>query len=46
MSADPTGSWQSAEYVGRWAGEDLVGRLLETPLLLEVRVEPDEVYEP
>jgi SAM-dependent methyltransferase len=25
------GSWQSAEYVGRWAGDDVVGRLLETP---------------
>jgi SAM-dependent methyltransferase len=31
MSAGQIGSWQSAEYVGQWAGEDVVGRLLETP---------------
>jgi len=31
MGAGQIGSWQSAEYVGRWAGEDVVGRLLETP---------------
>ena len=31
MNAGQLGSWQSAEYVGQWAGEDVVGRLLETP---------------
>jgi SAM-dependent methyltransferase len=31
MGAGQIGSWQSAEYVGEWAGEDVVGRLLETP---------------
>jgi SAM-dependent methyltransferase len=31
MGAGQIGSWQSAEYVGQWAGEDVVGRLLETP---------------
>ena len=31
MGAGQIGSWQSAEYVGQWAGDDVVGRLLETP---------------
>src|SRR3954452_24979348 len=30
MSA-PTESWQSADYVGQWAGEDVLARVLETP---------------
>jgi ubiquinone/menaquinone biosynthesis C-methylase UbiE len=31
MSETEIGSWQSADYVGRWAGEDVVARLLDTP---------------
>jgi hypothetical protein len=31
MSAGQLGSWQSADYVGQWAGDDVLGRLLETP---------------
>jgi SAM-dependent methyltransferase len=31
MGAGQIGSWQSADYVGRWAGEDVLARLLETP---------------
>src|SRR3954468_18088106 len=31
MSTGQLGSWQSAEYVGRWAGDDVVQRLLELP---------------
>src|SRR3954452_11500238 len=30
MSA-PTESWQSADYVGQWAGEDVLARVLELP---------------
>jgi len=31
MSTGQIGSWQSADYVGRWAGEDVLARVLETP---------------
>jgi SAM-dependent methyltransferase len=31
MSTGQLGSWQSAEYVGRWAGDDVVQRMLELP---------------
>jgi len=31
MSAGQIGSWQSADYVGRWADEDVLARVLETP---------------
>jgi tRNA (cmo5U34)-methyltransferase len=31
MGSGQIGSWQSAEYVGRWAGEDVLARLLEMP---------------
>src|SRR5262245_34849811 len=31
MSARQIGSWQSADYVGRWADEDVLARVLETP---------------
>ena len=31
MSAGQLGSWQSAEYVGRWADDDVLARILETP---------------
>src|SRR5215831_15242335 len=31
MTAEQLGSWQSADYVGRWAGEDVLQRMLELP---------------
>ena len=31
MGAGQISSWQSAEYVGLWAGEDVLARVLETP---------------
>jgi trans-aconitate methyltransferase len=31
MNAGQIGSWQSADYVTRWADEDVLGRVLETP---------------
>jgi len=31
MTAGQIGSWQSADYVGRWADEDVLARVLETP---------------
>jgi SAM-dependent methyltransferase len=31
MTAGQIGSWQSADYVGRWADDDVLGRVLETP---------------
>ncbi len=36
MGAGQLGSWQSAEYVGRWAGDDVLGRLLETPRRISI----------
>ena len=41
MSAGQIGSWQSAEYVGRWAGEDVVARLLETPRRISISLLED-----
>src|SRR5438094_366797 len=41
MSAGRIGSWQSAEYVGRWAGEDVVARLLETPRRISISLLED-----
>jgi tRNA (cmo5U34)-methyltransferase len=41
MGAGQIGSWQSAEYVGRWAGEDVVGRLLETPRRISIALLED-----
>src|SRR3954453_20254019 len=41
MNAEQIGSWQSAEYVGRWAGEDVVARLLETPRRISVSLLED-----
>lgn len=41
MSAGQIGSWQSAEYVGRWAGEDVVARLLETPRRISIALLED-----
>src|SRR5437763_5686166 len=31
LSSGQVGSWQSAEYVGRWAGDDRLARMLDTP---------------
>jgi len=31
MRAGQLGSWQSADYVGQWAGEDVMHRMLELP---------------
>ena len=31
MTAGQIGSWQSSDYVGRWADEDVLGRVLEIP---------------
>src|SRR5439155_12538113 len=41
MSAGQIGSWQSAEYVGRWAGEDVVAQLLETPRRISISLVED-----
>jgi len=41
MSAGQIGSWQSAEYVGEWAGDDVVGRLLETPRQISIALVRD-----
>ena len=41
MSAGQLGSWQSAEYVGRWAGDDVLGRLLETPRQISIALVRD-----
>jgi tRNA (cmo5U34)-methyltransferase len=41
MSAGQIGSWQSADYVGRWAGEDVVARLLETPRRISIALLED-----
>jgi SAM-dependent methyltransferase len=31
MTAGQIGSWQSADYVGRWADDDVLGQILATP---------------
>ena len=36
MGAGQIGSWQSADYVGQWAGEDVLARLLETPRQISI----------
>jgi tRNA (cmo5U34)-methyltransferase len=41
VSGGHIGSWQSAEYVGEWAGDDVVGRLLETPRQISVALVRD-----
>src|SRR4051794_1447891 len=41
MGGGQIGSWQSAGYVGRWAGDDVVGRLLETPRRISVALLED-----
>jgi ubiquinone/menaquinone biosynthesis C-methylase UbiE len=41
MGAGQLGSWQSADYVGRWAGDDVVRRLLETPRQISIALVED-----
>jgi SAM-dependent methyltransferase len=41
VSAGQLGSWQSAEYVGRWAGDDVLGRLLQTPRQVSIALVRD-----
>src|SRR5437763_555660 len=41
MGAGQIGSWQSPEYVGQWAGEDVVARLLETPRQVSIALVRD-----
>jgi SAM-dependent methyltransferase len=41
MGAGQLGSWQSAEYVGRWAGEDVLAGLLETPRRISISLVED-----
>jgi tRNA (cmo5U34)-methyltransferase len=41
MGAGQIGSWQSADYVRRWAGDDVVGRLLETPRRISISLAAD-----
>src|SRR5438874_6531599 len=41
MAGERIGSWQSAEYVGRWAGEDVVAQLLETPRRISISLVED-----
>ncbi len=51
MGEAQLGSWQSSDYVDRWAGEDVVGRLLELPrristaLLLDAGVEVTHIVD-
>jgi len=45
MEAGQIGSWQSAEYVGRWAGEDVVAGLLETPRRISIALLEDAELE-
>src|SRR5438128_12138733 len=35
------GSWQSADYVGRWAGDDRIGRLLALPREISIALVRD-----
>jgi tRNA (cmo5U34)-methyltransferase len=41
MGAGQIGSWQSAEYVGRWAGEDVLAQLLEMPRRISISLVED-----
>src|SRR5712691_6122175 len=41
MGAGQIGSWQSAEYVGQWAGEDVLARLLEAPRQISIALVRD-----
>jgi SAM-dependent methyltransferase len=45
MGAGQIGSWQSAEYVGQWAGEDILAQLLETPRQISIALVRDAEIE-
>ncbi len=45
MGAGQIGSWQSADYVGEWAGEDVLRRLLETPRQISIALIRDATIE-
>jgi tRNA (cmo5U34)-methyltransferase len=45
MGSGQIGSWQSAEYVGQWAGDDVMGRLLETPRRISTALLRDDSAE-
>jgi ubiquinone/menaquinone biosynthesis C-methylase UbiE len=41
MRAGQIGTWQSADYVEQWAGEDVMGRLLELPRQISIALVQD-----
>jgi len=41
MGGGQLGSWQSADYVGAWAGDDRMGQLLATPRRLSIALVRD-----
>lgn len=41
MRSDHLGSWQSAAYVGRWADEDVLARVLELPRRISLELVRD-----
>ena len=41
MGAGQIGSWQSADYVGQWAEEDVLAQLLETPRQISIALVRD-----
>src|SRR5689334_10487728 len=41
MSTEQIGSWQSADYVGRWAGDDRIGKLLALPRQISISLVRD-----
>jgi SAM-dependent methyltransferase len=45
MGAGQIGSWQSAEYVGQWAGEDVLAQLLEMPRQISIALVRDAEIE-
>jgi SAM-dependent methyltransferase len=45
MGAGQIGSWQSAEYVGQWAGDDVLAQLLETPRQISIALVRDSAIE-
>jgi tRNA (cmo5U34)-methyltransferase len=42
MGGGQLGSWQSADYVGRWAGDDVMAALLETPRRISAALVVDD----
>src|SRR4051812_1066921 len=41
MSTEQLGSWQSADYVGQWAGEDVLQGVLELPRRISIALVRD-----